>query len=269
MFLVFFLVRAAAADFNANLRVSLTSDHITGYMMISLLLGKTKSKILAEVRDAMAEKAFPENRMRDILGDAYSFGVLPQEAGFKPIWRDERFKVANDLLDRYNKENSILDRVVAIDELTILNGKLEMIAACTKSEFVLVEFVKNGKTKNNDMMNFLRKLEHELKFSNPLIIWDNINVHTKNKDVILFLVDKEWEALPHPVDSSDMQPLDFHDFKLLKKEWGVKSDMTVEQAEEAVKSAVRDINSRRALLGINQLPRIWAALVRTEGLMTM
>lgn len=268
MFLLLLFVTSVAANFDANLRISLTNDHVTGYMMMSLLLGKKHSQILTDVRNGMADKAFPENRLRDILGEAYSFGVLPQEGGSKLTWREERFKVAKDLLVRYNNDKTMFDRVVAIDELTVLYGRLEMIAACSKSELILIDFVRDGKAKNKDIVNFLAKLADELKVSDPLILWDNINVHTKNKDVSMFLIDKEWEALPHPVASSDMHPLDYHDFKLLKKEWSVKPDMTIEQAEAAVRTAVSKINSRRGFQGISKLPEIWSAVVRTEGLMT-
>lgn len=261
-------IACVAADFDANLRISLTNDHVTGFMMISLLLGRKQSQILNDVRNGMADKVFPENRLRDIIGEAYSFGVLPQEGGSKLTWREERLKVAKDLLMRYNTDKSMFDRVVAIDELTVLYGRLEMIAACTRSEFILVDFVRDGKAKNKDIVNFLAKLADELKFKDPLILWDNINIHTKSKDVSMFLIDKEWEALPHPVGSSDMHPLDYHDFKLLKKEWGVTADMTVEQAEAAVRRAVNSINSRRGFQGTSKLPEIWSAVIRTEGLMT-
>lgn len=268
MLLLLLLIPCVAGDYDANLRSSLTSDHVTGYMMISLLLRKSQPDILTDVQKAMGDKAYPENRLRDLLGEAISFSVVPQEVETRLIWREERLKVAKQLLNIYENDKSVLDRVVAIDELTVLNGKLELIAASSRSKFVHFDFVRTGKTKKEDMMHFLRELHKVLEVKNPIVLWDNINIH-KNRDVAHFFLESRWNAWPHPVESSDMNPLDYHDFKQLKRWWNVKSDMTVDQAELSVRTAINKMNNELLVQGIITLPNVWRALIRTEGLMTV
>lgn len=268
MLFLLWVIAAVAADFNENMRISLTTEHVTGFMMICILQGKSQAQILADARNAMADKVLPENRMRDLLGTANAYGIVPQDISQSLTWRDQRFDIAKRLLGTYNNDPSVLSRVVAIDELTVLNGRLELIAASVKFRFAHIEFVKSGKAKKEDIVTFIRNLAGELRISKPIILWDNINIH-KNPEVVMFLVNKGWEVWPHPPESSDMNPLDYYDFKRLKKVWKVKSDMSVDRAEQEVKAAVKDINTMSDLQGIIRLPDVWTALVHSEGLMTL
>lgn len=69
---------------------------------------------------------------------------------------------------------------MAVDETSIFNGKLVIIAGITKSNFLHVEFVRNGKPEQQDLLTALEK-----KSPNPI----NIGLHG-----VLKLPDV-WEAL--------------------------------------------------------------------------
>ena len=96
---------------------------------------------MSECTDLLADYSPPDNRMRELFTAANLCGIETQSA--KTTWRDERLRVASHHLQEYRKDNSILNRVIAIDELALINGKLELIAASMKFRFVHYAFVKD------------------------------------------------------------------------------------------------------------------------------
>ena len=268
MILLFPLLAAVAADFESNLRNAITGDHIQGFMMMSLLAKKTKSQIIFECKDLLGDHSPPDNRVRELFTVANLCGIEAQPA--KTTWRDERLRVASHHLQEYRKDNSILNRVIAIDELTVINGKLELIAASMKFRFVHYAFVKDRKAQTHDILTFLSDLSDKEAtglFKDPVLLWDNINIH-KSTEVTNFIVNKGWEVWSQPRDSEDMNPLDYADFKQLKAEYktSIPDSATVDDVMQIVTNAMIKIGGEGSLRGITLLPDVWEGVEKSDGL---
>lgn len=264
--------------FTENLKAALFADAslIQGFMMISVLSAKDLATIFSQVREILKPKEITDGWLRQIYSDVQrcGLGIMNRYPSKSLSWREERLAVANHNLSLYNMNPSILTRIVAIDEMSVLNGRLVLVAACIKGRFLAYEFVVDGKATNKIIHDFLANncTVHmaAIGLKSPVIIWDNINVH-KGEGVVELITNNKWTVWPQARNSADMQPLDFADFKTLmdpiKKEIQ-KPGISVEEAKKLVVEAIDRVNKEISLQGIALLPDVWECLVKSEGLST-
>lgn len=262
--------------FSENLRSALVADStlIQGYFMMSLLSEKKPVEIIGMVRELMKPKDVSKERLEMIYNDVHRCGLGFQTNILirKENWREARLAVATFNYSQYTANPSILDRIVAIDEYSILSGRLELVVAVIKFKVLCYDFVINGKATNKLIEEFVsKKVTPSLlavPITDPILIWDNINVH-KGTVVTDFLENNGWTVWAHPVDSDDMHPWDFADKKQLKRmiQREIKApDVTVEAAKGLVIDAINTMNREGSLQGVARLPDIWENLIVTEGL---
>lgn len=263
-------------DFKSNLRSSLTDTHIQGHMMFELLDDHKADWIMKSVKRLMGDEAPAANRLKITFDEAMRCGREPISSPGRNqiIWREVRASVANHNLLEYRKNPTILDRIIAIDETPIMQGKLELIAAVVRYRFIATMFLTEGTAKahSSTITTFVTEvLAPEVRrrgIVEPIIIWDNIGVH-KSKETMDFFANNKWVVWPHPVHSPDMNPLDYADFKVLKSTYKGRwpSDETdLKAVETVVKTTIRELDGK--LQGVLGLPDVWEALSLSDGLYT-
>lgn len=262
--------------FKANIRASISDVHIQGYVMFGLLDDRDPEQIMSGVTRLMKDGTPAVNRLRIILDEAMKCGKQPVCSASKNAvtWRDARLTVANHHLLEYRKSPSVLDRIIAIDETTIKQGKIEMIAAAIRYRFIATTFMtkETARADSSAITAFITDvLAPEVTrrgIKDPIIIWDNIGIH-KSKETTDFFTNNGWTVWAHPVNSADMNPLDYADFKALKsayrKNWPADDD-DIQAVETCVRKAIAELDGQ--LRGIGQLPDVWEALTASDGLYT-
>lgn len=261
--------------FVENLKTALFSkpDLIHGYVMMSMLSANPPVDIIKQVKELMKPREMSDERLQIIYSDVHRCGMGLTCQTKELNWRESRMAVATFNYSQYQLNNSVLDRIVCIDETSILAGRLVLVAAVIKFRFLVFDFVVNGKATNKIMEDFLIRVARALsvaKISDPILIWDNINVH-RGAAVTDFIVNNGWTVWPQPVNSSDMQPLDYSDFKALNRATrkDIKTeDLSVDEAKGIVVRAIHSISSEGSLQGIVQLPGVWESLMASDGLAT-
>lgn len=257
IFVLLLLVAGYRCEFKSRIRDTLTDHEIEGYMKIRLFYDVAEAQIVNEV--AVVGTAHSNERLAAIMHSAKTCGPAK-------TWREERKEAADRFLMVYNNDPGILNRLVAVDETTILNCRLVMIAGSMKFKFVHAEYVRNSKAREQDILLFLAGLEKKLAPVKPVIYWDNINIHTA-PEVLSFITAKGWEVWRQPRGSSDTNPLDYLDFKVLRKEIGrLVQTFTVEEVLPYLTETINRINARGDLQGVVKLPGVWESLSRTDGL---
>lgn len=262
--------------FAENLRSALFQEPtlIQGYVMMSLLKATAPVEIIGQIKSLMSPIVVPEEKLKLIYSDVHNVGLGYTFKNVSLNWREARMAVATHNFSQYQLNPSVLDRIVAIDETSILTGRLVLIAAVIKFRFLAFDFIVTGKATNAIVEEFLsQKVAPSLKAignKDPILIWDNINVH-KGTAVSNFLANNNWTVWPHPVDSPDLMPLDFSDFKQMRtkaREGLSVAGLTVEGAQAVVVEAINGINREGSLRGIALLPEIWESLIESKGLNT-
>lgn len=266
--------------FAENLRSALIADPtlIQGYFMMSLLEPRKQPvQIIEQVRMLMKPKDVSKTRLELIYDQVHrcGLGYGDEILERKDTWRESRFIIATHNHSKYEMDMVVLNRIVAIDEQSILSGRLELVVAVIKFRVLAFEFIVNGKATNQVIENFLRnKVAPQLQaaaIADPIIIWDNINVH-KGSGVTAFIENNRWIVWPQPVNSDDMHPWDYADkltFKSMIRKDLKAPDITIEEAQRVVVDAINAINSEGALQGVVQLPSKWEGLLETKGLSTI
>lgn len=142
------------------------------------------------------------------------------------------------------------------------------MVAAAKFKIVAYKFVQDRKASQQDIFsvqNDINHLVHASLMRPPLLLWDNINIHGGNE--VEALIELEgWEVWPQPRGSADMHPLDYADFKQLKKQCKLTKDCSVEAAMQLVSDTIVKVNDEGSFQGVVRLPAVWEAVVRTGGL---
>jgi histone-lysine N-methyltransferase SETMAR len=92
-----------------------------------------------------------------------------------------------------------------------------------------------------------------------LILHDNARPHAAGA-VSEILEKYGWQVLPHPPYSPDMIPPDFDLFPELKKPLRGKR-LSIDE----VTRVIRRINNEGVLIGIQDLPKRWTAVIKHNG----
>jgi histone-lysine N-methyltransferase SETMAR len=74
-----------------------------------------------------------------------------------------------------------------------------------------------------------------------------------------------WQVLPHPLYSPDMSPPDFDLFPKLKNPLRGKRFRSIEEVSNEVTRVNRRINNEGVLIGIQDLPKRWTAVIKHNG----
>lgn len=275
MLLFFVLVGFVWGLPHDNIRASIGDDHIQGYAMFSLLKNEKPDVIMASIKTLMREMVPPQNRLKIIVDAAVECSTkVAKIPGNKEVtWREARLHAAQENLQRYQANPFILDNIIAIDELTVIQGKLDVIVASVKNRFLDATFIKEGSAKADGavVLNFLKRIKpraESAKIREPILLWDNIAIH-KTEEIAGFLENNGWSEIAHPVGSPDMNPLDASDFKdLMKKYRELGPETDPDLAQKKLQAALVAINNENRLEGVVKLPSIWQSLVRTAGLET-
>lgn len=200
----------------------------------------------------------------------------------RPSLLSERVRIARDLYDQYLANPSMLDNIICIDEKTIVNGRLEMIAAVYRGEIIAYDLLENRKARMWDINHFLHEiLDPEMsrrgidlnENNRPMLLWDNINVHTD--EMIADSASLRFNVLEHPRQSPDMNPLDFYDFDLLmtklRESWRTNGkqtsglDLSVEQVKLDLEQAIAAMNMLKPFTGTQRLPEQWKKVIEQNG----
>jgi hypothetical protein len=74
-----------------------------------------------------------------------------------------------------------------------------------------------------------------------------------------------WQVLPHPPYGRDMSPPAFDLFPKLKNPLRGKRFRSIEEVSNKVIRVVRRINNEGVLTGIQDLPKLWTAVIKNNG----
>lgn len=189
-----------------------------------------------------------------------------------PPLLSERVRIARRLMERYMYDQKFLDEIIAIDEKTIVQGRLELLAAVYRGEMIAFEFL-TGKAGTWDIQRFIvDKLSDEIRrreldFDSMYVLWDNINIHTI--PFIQSTMEGKLAQLPHPVGSPDMNPLDFYDFDVLLKEasrvmpgW---KNLPIDEIIEHLTKTIEKLNNERRFQGTSKLALQWQMVLKNNG----
>ena len=119
-----------------------------------------------------------------------------------------------------------------------------------------------------EWMQELRRKMHknrpDLLGDGPLILHDNARPHLGN--VVTDLLSKyEWEVLPHAPYSPDMSPPVFDLFPKIKEPMRGHRFSSLEEVSAAVTRAIRGLNKSGTLNGIENLRKLWDAVIEKQG----
>ena len=74
-----------------------------------------------------------------------------------------------------------------------------------------------------------------------------------------------WQVLPHPPYRPDMNPPAYDVLPKLKKSLRGKSFRSFEDVSNEVTRVIRLINNEGVLTGIQDLPKLWTAVIKHNG----
>lgn len=129
---------------------------------------------------------------------------------------------------------------------------------CAPKETVTSEVYKNF------LIELLQQWLPKKRFKSPIILHDNARPHKSNL-IMEFFNEKKIRTWFHPPYSPDISPPDFNCFGQLKRRLKGNIYANWNELEIDLENAIRQLNVKGSMDGIQQLPNKWRNVIDVEG----
>ena len=215
--------------------------------------------------------------------------------------RNTRVELARSYLQRYEQDNSLLDRIIAVDETWLPSYmpltdsrarswvppgetpppqvrenhpdfKVGAVVAFWKRQVLTVMILESDQTMSGDrflefvkdyLLPAIRKERRTL--TRPAILMDNARYHFASQVKEFFRSRRSWEILKQNPYSPDQNPCDSHGFRQLKSSLRGRRFAIPEGLLAEFSDAVDRVNAQKNFAGIDELPRTWQAIIDQNG----
>lgn len=273
-------------EYAENLRLALAGDDnlLIGAIMWQLMRNPlaTTQQIRLNMHECMQESCPADERLNSLINRARIVStrgparhpiridaVYPDTDAYNTL-RVERVQTANRFLSRYRRDNSVLNRIVAVDEMWAIDGRLQIVVAYCRTRVLSFMFMPEGHSLTSQL--FLEFIHtrlasdvHNIGLNNPIILMDNLRAHYTDS-VMRELNDRGWAVWQQPRLSPDMMPCDIDLFPLLKRLL-LRScfNGNIDEIKITIAAALRTLNGQGILQAINNLPFIWQEIIDMNG----
>jgi histone-lysine N-methyltransferase SETMAR len=147
--------------------------------------------------------------------------------------------------------------------------KLLITIAVHEDQIVGVDFLPSGQ--NMNAAEFRRFLEDVVKpyvrrkrIRRPIILIDNVRLHFV-PEVMEFIEQENWEILPHPPYSPDLNPCEFDVFHRIKRPLKGRRFENPQELRRESERVIEQINQNHTLIGIANIDGRWQEIIDEEG----
>lgn len=267
-------------DSLSNLRSSLVSDdHLLGLIEGLMLMRHDDDSIRVNVRTCLVNMYPSDERINMLISRARNcalFGASrlplvtphypPNEAGVQLM--QERVNIASQFLQEYQRDISIRDRLIAVDEMWVSQSNLLLIAATFRDRIIAYRFVENRGMRTEDYRQFIEEdltnAINDNNIINPIMIVDNLRTHLTSdaRNSLDRLGIRVWL---NPRYSQDMMPLDIDAFECVRVRLREECFKDLEELKESVRLAIEEVNDSGCIESMSNLPLIWGEVIAGGG----
>ena len=268
------------ADAILNLRAFLSDDdRLLGYIAGLMIHQMDDEAIRQDIRFCMDSLCPPDYRLNNLITRARNeaiFGAtrVPLSTPLYPPdtvtiqLMTERVNIASQFLQAYQQDVGVLDRLIAVDEMWVVQSELLLIAATFRDRIIAYRFVRDHGMNRNDFRSFIREeLSNAIREYNihmPTILIDNLRTHITG-EVSQALVEAQIRVWLNPRYSQDMMPLDIDTFDCIRQRVSEDCYTDRDNLINAVIEAIEDINRSNCLRSMGNLPLIWQEVISRQG----
>lgn len=263
-----------------NVRVSLGQDdqQLLGTINFLILENQGDDAILRRLKNCLRDQCPSDNRLRSLINIAregsrgeslqLTSTNAPAYSVLSPDHMRQRVQRATLFLERYERDNSILGRIIAIDEMWVTFGRLSLIAAYHNNQIIAYRFIEDHALRGSNYASFVREelatAIAGLNIVSPIIIVDNAQAHF-DAGASLSFSNQRAEVWFNPPRSPDMMPLDIDGFDCIVKKLKEVCFQDMDQMKHAAIQAINEVNSDNCLHAIQNLPDTWRGVIAAEG----
>ena len=266
------------AEYILNLRRSMTEDQrLLGFIEGMMLMNHDDNAIRNQLRTCMGDMCPPDNRINNLIERAHAVAALgttrrplaPTQSPQDTIdLRQERVQAAQRFLDEYNRDNAILTRIIAIDEMWLCEGRLALVAAYHMNKIVAHMIFEDRQMNRNDFLAFLENrlfpLFRSRSSGTPILLMDNHRIH-HTAEVGAAIARENMIVWYQPRLSPDMMPLDIDAFSCLRKQFKKECYSGMGEMTRGAHRAVEAVNNDNCLNGMSNLVNQWLEVISMGG----